>query len=97
MACSRSVAVRDSRREMALVMAATANNRKKMVEKTMPAPPMLLKTLGSTQKTNPGPPAGSKPQLKTAGKIATPAKIAMSVSQAVIHMAVLKTLSFTGI
>ena len=82
---------------MALVSAATIKRMKNIVENTCPAPPIVLNTLGSTQNTNPGPPAGSNPQLNTAGKMATPARMAISVSHTVIHMAVLKILSLTGI
>ena len=94
--CSSNQAVSASKREMALVRAATANNIKNIEAKIEPALPKVLNTLGRTQNTNPGPPAGSNPQLNTAGKMERPAKTAMSVSQTVIHIDVLKMLSFTG-
>ena len=94
---STTVATNASSRDIADVSAANTSNTKNIAANTTPIPPILLNTFGKTLKTNPGPPAGSNPQLNTAGKIATPARTAISVSQTVIHTDVFSKLSDTGI
>ncbi len=68
---------------MVVVMAARASSTKKRMAKNWPMG-MLLNTLGSVSKTRLGPLAGLKPKVKTAGKMAMPAKRAMAVSEEAI-------------
>ena len=60
--------------ENADVKVANKNNNKNTIKKITPNG-IWSKTAGRTMNNNPGPSVGSKPNEKTAGKIANPAKI----------------------
>ena len=74
------------------VSAAMVSRRKKRVANSVPSG-RALNTFGSTSYTRLGPLAGLIPKAKTAGKIATPAKTAMSVSAAAMLTLVFSRLS----
>ena len=77
---SMKYATTTSRREMVEVKAAMVKRKKKAVPNNYPRG-MALKMLGSTRKIRPAPSSGDRPGTeKRAGKIANPARNAISVS-----------------
>ena len=72
--------------EMADVKAAIKSRKKNNVPQMAP-PAILGKIVGKTTKINPGPAPGSAPIANTVAKIATPAIIAINVSNKITHKA----------
>ena len=69
-----------SRSAIALVTAAKKTSAKNRIAKKVP-PAIFANTIGSVPKISPGPCPGSRPKANTAGKIAIPARTAITVSR----------------
>jgi len=89
---STRYATTTSKTEIVDVRAAIARSKKNKIAKKYP-PAICSKTNGSVIKTKPGPSPGFTLKAKTAGKIATPARMAIRVSVKETDIAVFPRLS----